>query len=133
MKKIGILLASLLLATTVFAAQKGAFFANITSSSIHKATMATKMSFMFQKDGHATTVFLNDQGVMIGAKTHKEYAKAQNNLKKFIKQGGTVLVCPMCLKYYNVDPKDLIDGAQIANHQAVEAAIFAPNTTALSW
>ena len=133
MKSIRLLILSLLLATSIFAADKSGLFTNISSDGIHKAQMATKMSFMFQKDGHPVTIFLNDKAVMIAAKTHKEFSKSQDNLRKFLKRGGKILVCPMCLKHYGVDPKDLIDGAKIANHQAVEAALFAPNTKAISW
>jgi predicted peroxiredoxin len=133
MKLVRLFIVSLALASSMFAASKSGMFANVSSNEIHKVQMATKMTFMFQKDGHPVTIFLNDKGVMVADKTRKEYAKAQDNLAKFIAKGGKVLICPMCLKHYAIDPKDLIDGAMVANHQAVENALFAPNTTALSW
>lgn len=128
------LIAIIALSTSVMAANLNALFVNLTSDAAHEAYMALHLSSMMNKDGHPVTVFLNDKGTMIASKAHsKEYAEAQSELKDLIKNGAQVLVCPMCILEYKVEAKDLLEGIQVANHKKVEAALFAPNTTTLSW
>jgi intracellular sulfur oxidation DsrE/DsrF family protein len=134
MKNIRLVLVSLMvLASSVFAIGNQPFVANISSGSPDKVMMATMMTSKFQKAGHPTTVFLNCQAVKAASKSHKEYEEAQKNLKKIIKNGGAVLVCPMCIERNNIDPNNLLDGATVTNHQMVEKAVFAPDARVLSW
>jgi predicted peroxiredoxin len=133
MKAIRLLAASLIVATSLFAAGKAPFVANISSGAPDKVMMATMMTSKFQKAGHATTVFLNCKAVLAASKVHAEYEEAQKNLKKIIKNGGKVLVCPMCIERNNIDPKNLLDGSTVANHQLVEKAVFADDARVLSW
>lgn len=127
------MIAVALLSTAIFAAGKEPFVANISTDRPAKMEMATHMTYMFQKAGHPTTVFLNCRAVLAASKSHKEYAEAQENLTKLVKNGADLLVCPMCIKRNNIDPKDLIDGAKVANHELLEKAVFAPNARTLSW
>lgn len=111
----------------------GSLFINLSTDASHKSMMAVHMSSMMKKGGHPVTIFMNDKAVLLVSKTHKEYAEVQSMIKDLIKLGGSIIVCPMCMKDYAVEGTDLIEGAQVASHEKVEAALFAPNTRTLSW
>lgn len=129
-----VLIAVFALTATLFAAEaKAPLFSNITTDNPYEASMATHMSVMMQGSGHPVTIFLNDRGVLLASKSHKELFEAQSNLEKLIKNGATVLVCPVCMKEFKLEGEDLIKGATVANHKKVEDALFAPNTQTLSW
>jgi predicted peroxiredoxin len=116
------------------AAVKDALFANVTTNEAHRANMAIKMPLMMKKMGHPVTIYLNDKGVYLASKdANQELPEAQKHLSELIKLGGKVLVCPFCLKHYNIDPKNLIDGVEISDPKKVEAALFGKNVQTISW
>jgi predicted peroxiredoxin len=108
-------------------------FVNLTSTDHHKANMAIALSREMLKHGHPVTIYLNCQAVQIVNKKNPEYAMQQKKLGEFITKGGTVLVCPMCEKFLRLSQADLIPGVQMSNANAVDQALFRPNTKILSW
>lgn len=84
--------------------------------------------------GHPLTIFLNDRAVMVADRGNGErFSNHQTTLADLIKQGATVLVCPMCMQHFGVKREDLIDDVQISNPELTGAALFKPGTQTLSW
>jgi intracellular sulfur oxidation DsrE/DsrF family protein len=54
-------------------------------------------------------------------------------LTAFVKDGATVIVCPMCMKHYGIKEADLIDGMKIGNPELTGGALFQDGTKTLSW
>ncbi|MCB1505109.1 MAG: DsrE family protein [Hyphomicrobiaceae bacterium] len=109
-------------------------FVNMTTSDAHRAEMAIGFSRKQQERKHPVTVFLNDKGVAVAAKSKAgEFAKHQGMLAQIIKDGGTVIVCPMCMKHYGIAKDDLIDGAQVGNPELTGGLLFKDGTQTLTW
>ena len=109
-------------------------FVNATSDEAHKSTMALVFSKSKQEHQHAVTVFLNDRAVLLASKKDAaKFPEQQSLLEGIVKAGGTVLVCPMCMKAYGVTEADLLPGLKVASPEAVDAALFRDNTKTLSW
>jgi len=109
-------------------------FVNMTADQPHRSTMAIQFSKSQFERGHPVTIFLNDKGVLVGSKANARiYKEQQSALAEIIKQGGVVLICPMCMKKYGVKESDLIDGAKIGSPELTGNALFKDNTQTLSW
>jgi predicted peroxiredoxin len=108
-------------------------FVNLTSNDHHKANMAIALSKEMLKHGHPVTIYVNCQAVQLVNKNNPEYAMQQKKLGEFIAKGGTVLVCPVCEKFLRINQADLLPGVQMSNANAVDQALFRPNTKILSW
>ncbi len=90
-------------------------------------------SNQLQRD-HPLTLFLNDKAVAIGStKNATPYAAQQKMIADILQKGGTVFICPMCMKHYGVTQADLLPGLKVSNPELTEAALFAGNTKTLSW
>lgn len=121
MKKIlfSVLLALSLLSASASAADS--LFVNVTSSDNIKGPMAIMFANKGLKKGLKMTVFLNTEGVKLAVKGFNPPTNAATGknthemLQMFMKNGGTVLVCPMCLKAQGYDKSDLIDGVKITD------------------
>jgi hypothetical protein len=67
-----------------------------------------------EKERLPRVIFLNQSAVLIASKKHKEnYKEHQARLIEMMNKGVTVLVCPDCMKQYDVKASDLIDGVQV--------------------
>ena len=117
----------------VSAGSSDPLFVNLSTNDRHRANMAIALSKEMLKHGHPVTIYLNSQAVQMVNKNNAEYAMQQKKLGEFISKGGTVLVCPVCEKFLHINQADLIPGVQISNANAVDQALFRPNTKALSW
>jgi predicted peroxiredoxin len=117
----------------VSAGSSDPLFVNLSSDDHHRANMAIALSREMLKHGHPVTIYLNSQAVQIANKNNAEYAMQQQKLVEFINKGGTVLVCPVCEKFLHINQADLIPGVQLSNANAVDQALFRPNTKTLSW
>jgi sulfur relay (sulfurtransferase) complex TusBCD TusD component (DsrE family) len=116
------------------AGERDPLFVNLTADQPHRSTMAIQFSKNQFERGHPVTIFLNDKGVLLGSKKNASiYREQQSALAEIIKQGGVVLICPMCMKEYGVKESDLIDGVQIGNSELTGSALFKDNTQTLSW
>ena len=115
-------------------------FVNLTSDEINRATMAIVFSTnILTKKKIPVTIFLNVEGVRIADKTLPEHKHANGKstkemLSAFIKAGGRVIVCPMCMKNVGgINKDDLLDGIEIGGPDVTWPALFADDTTVLSY
>lgn len=133
MKKI---LLSLILATGLFsgvamAKDAGALVVNVTSSDNIKAPMALMFATKGLERGLKMTVWLNTEGVRLAVKGFNPPNNAANGknthemIADFIKKGGKVLVCPMCLKAQGYSKNDLVSGVTLSDADITFAAIAA--------
>lgn len=138
MKILGLILvaAALVLGahTPAFAGDTDPLFVNMTTNDSHRAKMAIMFSKAQQGRGHPVTVFLNDKGVVVGAKANaQKFAEQQKTLSEIISKGGVVIICPMCMQRYGVKEADLLQGIQIGNPDLTGSALFKDNTKTLTW
>jgi sulfur relay (sulfurtransferase) complex TusBCD TusD component (DsrE family) len=109
-------------------------FVNLTTDDAHRARMAFAFSQNQAQRKHPVAIFLNDRGVRVGSKAHSRKYKAQQaQLMALIKDGATVLVCPMCMQHYGVKEKDLLEGLKVGNPDLVGGALFRDRTKTLTW
>ena len=121
-------------ASLAWAGDKDPLFVNLTTDDVHRARMALTFAQSQQERGHPATVFLNDRGVFVGSRKHAaKYAEHQKMLATLMKQGGTVIICPMCMKHYAVAEADKIKGAKTGDPDLTGPALFKDNTKTLTW
>jgi predicted peroxiredoxin len=142
-KKFGIILALVctIALPNTFAGESGkSLFVNLSSDDVNRATMAIGFGTRVLKEKKIpVTIFLNVEGVRIADKnisgpTHANGKAPQKMLAAFIKAGGKVIVCPMCMKNVGGLTKDeIIDGAVIGGSDVTWPALFADGTTVLSY
>ena len=131
---IALLLTLSFVASSALAGEKDPLFINATSDDAHRAEMALAFSKNELERQHPVTVFLNDKAVFIASKPNAERFKNQQALlTSLMDKGATVLVCPICLKYYGITETDLLPGVKMGNPELVDAALFKENTKTLSW
>ncbi|SUS06334.1 conserved exported hypothetical protein [uncultured Defluviicoccus sp.] len=112
----------------------GSLFVNMTSDDDHRANMAITFSKNQLERGHPVTIFLNDRGVFVGAKSNAEKFKGQQQaLTELMAKGALVIVCPFCAKHYGIDTADLIDGAKLGNPDLTGSLLFKEDTKTMSW
>jgi predicted peroxiredoxin len=66
--------------------------------------------------GYDVTLLLSIEGVQVGVKNPHHHLNLDNivaNVTNFIKDGGKVVVCGVCLGVAGFEPTDIIDGAII--------------------
>jgi sulfur relay (sulfurtransferase) complex TusBCD TusD component (DsrE family) len=109
-------------------------FINLTTDDSHRANMGITFGRNQLERGHPLTIFLNDKGVLIGAKSNAtKFAEHQKSLDEMMKKGATILICPMCMKHYGVKQDDLLPGLKVGNPELTGAAVFRDNTKSLTW
>jgi predicted peroxiredoxin len=115
-------------------------FVNLSSDEMNRAAMAIGFSTKVRTQRKIpVTIFLNVEGVRIADKNipshkHANGKSLKQMLADFIKAGGKVIVCPMCMKNVaGMDKDDLIDGVQVGGPDVTWPALFAEDTTVLSY
>jgi predicted peroxiredoxin len=119
-----------LLTASASAAEQKSIFVNVTSSDNIKAPMAVMFANKGLQRGIDMTIFLNTEGVKLAVKGYNPPTNAANGknihemLAMFMKKGGKVIVCPMCLKAQGYDQKDLIPGMSLSDADTTFNAIL---------
>jgi sulfur relay (sulfurtransferase) complex TusBCD TusD component (DsrE family) len=122
------------LALPAAAGDRDPLFINMTTDDPHRANMAITFGANQSGRGHPLTVFLNDKGVLVGARANAgRYAEQQKKLGELMSKGATVLICAMCMKHYGVAEGDLLPGLKIGSPDATGAALFRDGTQTLTW
>jgi len=137
------LLASLLLALALAAgavappATAGAtdpLFVNLTTDDPHRANMGISFGKNQFERGHPLTIFLNDKGVLVGSTANAaKYPEHQKALVDIVAKGGSVLMCPMCMKHYGVREAEMLPGIKVGNPELTGGALFRENGKTLTW
>ena len=122
------------IATPAFAGDSDPLYVNLTTNEPHRANMAITFSKNQFERGHPLTIFLNDKGVFLGSKANAAaFPEHQKMLAELASKGAIVLICPMCMKQYEVKEADLLPGVKIGNPELTGNALFKDNTKALTW
>ncbi len=83
---------------------------------VHAANMGLTLANHFQDAGRNVTVFLDVNGVHLAVNSPPAgLENSTASLNKFITNGGSVIVCPMCLEVAGYSSEDVITGAIVAN------------------
>lgn len=116
------------------AADTASLFINLTTDDPHRANMGITFGGNQLERGHPLTIFLNDRGVLVGTKAGaNRFASHHKALAAMIDKGATVLICPMCMKHYGVNPGEVLPGIKVGNPDLMEAALFRPSGKTLTW
>ena len=99
---------------------------------LHAVLMTFKIAENLVKKGSKVTLFLNLEGVRIADKRQPIDLKwgmegghsAQHLYDSFVKNGGTILVCPMCAKNVGITGKELRTGAKLTNEDEISSALL---------
>jgi sulfur relay (sulfurtransferase) complex TusBCD TusD component (DsrE family) len=122
------------LSPTANAADGAPLFINLTTDDPHRANMGITFGGNQMERGHPLTIFLNDRGVLVGSKAGaNRFAAHHKALAALIDKGATVMICPMCMNHYGVNPSDVLPGVKVGNPDLMEAALFKPNGKTLTW
>ena len=132
MKKLllSFLLVTGLLSGTAMAKDAGSLVINVTTSDNIDAPMALMFATKGLEKGLKMTVWLNAEGVRLAVKGFNPPSNARDGknthemLANFIKKGGKVLVCPMCLKAQGYDKDDLVSGVILSDADITFEAIL---------
>jgi sulfur relay (sulfurtransferase) complex TusBCD TusD component (DsrE family) len=139
MKNFKTLLAALILVLGSFqfpamASDNGSLFVNMTTDDPHRANMAISFGGNQFSRGHPLTIFLNDKGVLVAARSNtSRYADQQKALGDLLTKGATVLICGMCMKHYGVAQSDLLPGIKVGSPEMTGAALFKDGARTLTW
>ncbi|WP_295385178.1 DsrE family protein [uncultured Thiodictyon sp.] len=131
---LAVLMISGISAGPAFAGDKDPLFVNLTTDDANRSNMAITFGAKQLERGHPLTIFLNDRGVFIGATANAgKFADQQQALESIMGKGGTVIVCPSCMKHYGVNDADLLPGLSVGHPDLTGAALFQDGTKTLSW
>ena len=120
--------------TTAFAGDKDPLFINLTTNDAFRAIMALTFGRHQLGKGHPVTVFLNDHGVFLGSKKYsRRYAREQKLIKDFVKNGGVVLMCDMCIHKFVIKKSQIIPEVKVSLHDEASKALFTDHTKTMSW
>lgn len=112
---------------------------SVTTNDVNKAAMAIKFTHaIMKKKGMQATLFFNVYGVALVNKNrpspiYPTGESIKDMLDAFMKDGGTILACPMCMKNIGaMTNADLIEGVASMEGGGLQA-ITAPDTLVLSY
>lgn len=119
-------------------------FVNLTTDDTWSAAKA--ISFAHEKvlkNGHSpVAIWLNVRGVYLADKKRPSHVHGlmremnvsiQDMLTAFMADGGQVVMCAACSAAAGLTQEDYIDGVVMGTWPVVEALLFNPNVTTLSW
>jgi sulfur relay (sulfurtransferase) complex TusBCD TusD component (DsrE family) len=110
-------------------------FINLTTDEARRAAMAIGFATRVREDKKIpVTIFLNVEGVRLADKNIAHCGASQDMLKEFIRDGGRVIICPMCMQAVGgMDKDDLISGVELGSPEVTWPALFDDNVTVLSY
>lgn len=115
-------------------------FINLTSDDVNRAAMAINFATKVREVREMpVTLFLNVDAVRLADTSIPETAYATGStpremLSDFMELGGTVIICPMCMENVGgIERDQLMEGVILGGPDTTWPALFAPNTTVLSY
>ena len=125
--------------TAVTSPQTGSLFVNLTTDDPWRGAMAIGFAQKSLEQGHPTTIFLNISAVNLASQKLPQHTNGmtgktlQQMLQEFMAQGGTVLICPNCMKQVGIVETDLIQGVKMGSPHETQTLLFAEDVRVLSW
>lgn len=84
---------------------------------VHKATMGADHALTWYRSGMNVVIFLDAEGVLIGAEeVPEELSRANDDLKKFLAEGGRVIACSHCVQVHGLEPDAMLPSIEIDTH-----------------
>ena len=110
-------------------------FINLTSDDGPRAAMAIGFGTkVLQEKKIPVTIFLNVEGVRLANRNISQCKAPQEQLRSFIKFGGRIVICPMCMQNVGgMRKEDLISGVTMGGPDVTWPALFDDNVTVLSY
>ena len=99
---------------------------HLTSNDPWRASIAISDATNLNNLGYNITLLLSIEGVQVGVKNPHHFLNLNDvvaNVTNFIKDGGKVVVCGVCLRVAGFQPNEIIDGAIIGNDE-ITSKIF---------
>src|ERR687897_2121511 len=93
---------------------------HLTSNDPWRASIVISDVTNLKNLGYDVTLLLSIEGVQVGVKNPHHHLNLDNvvaNVTNFIKDGGKVVVCGVCLEVAGFEPNDIIEGAIIGSDQ----------------
>lgn len=119
---------------------KGGLFVNLSTDDMDTAAMAIGFATkVMANTGKPATIFLNVYGarladINIPQNVHVSGSTLQEMLGMFMDAGGTVLLCPVCMKNVaGLNESEMLPGLIIGKPEYVYAAMFAEDVTVVSY
>ncbi|WP_017292956.1 DsrE family protein [Geminocystis herdmanii] len=125
--------------TAVISPKTASLFVNLTTDDSWRGAMAIGFAEKVLQQGHPTTIFLNVSAVNLASQKLPQHTNGitgktlQQMLQEFIAQGGSVLICPSCMKQGGISDNDLIQGVKMGSPQATQSLLFEDNVRVMSW
>ena len=107
---------------------------HLTSNDPWRASIAISDATNLNNLGYNITLLLSIEGVQVGVKNPHHFLNLNDvvaNVTNFIKDGGNVVVCGVCLRVAGFQPNEIIDGAIIGNDE-ITSKIFT-NATVVTY
>lgn len=93
---------------------------HLTSNDPWRASIVISDATNLKNLGYNVTILLSIEGVQVGVKNPHHFLNLDNvvaNITNFIKDGGKVVVCGVCLRVAGFEPNEIIDGAMIGTDE----------------
>lgn len=93
---------------------------HLTSNDPWRASIVISDATNLKNLGYNVTILLSIEGVQVGVKNPHHFLNLDNvvaNVTNFIKEGGKVVVCGVCLRVAGFEPNEIIDGAIIGTDE----------------
>jgi predicted peroxiredoxin len=93
---------------------------HLTSNDPWRASIVISDATNLKNLGYNVTILLSIEGVQVGVKNPHHHLNLDNivaNVTNFIKDGGKVVVCGVCLGIAGFEPTDMINGAIIGTSE----------------
>ncbi|HEX2409045.1 MAG TPA: DsrE family protein [Nitrososphaeraceae archaeon] len=93
---------------------------HLTSNDPWRASIVISDATNLKNLGYNVTLLLSIEGVQVGVKNPHHHLNLDNvvaNVTNFIKAGGKVVVCGICLRVAGFETNEILDGAIIGNHK----------------
>jgi predicted peroxiredoxin len=106
--------------STTISKQANPIVYHLTNNDPWRASIVVSDVTNLKNLGYNVTLLLSIEGVQIGVKNPHHHLNLDNlvaNVTDFIKDGGKVVVCGVCLEVAGFEPNEIIDGAIIGTDE----------------